>query len=102
MIAPVLQELLQGARSPLHFRKLLRSLQTLPRFAPANPFAHARDAALLYARCRWDGVTLRSSIDCSIAMCAIEAGQPLLHADADFDRIARIDARLKIVDSGEL
>ena len=97
LIAPVWQELLQGARSAAHFRALLNGLRTLPRFVPADAFVHARDAALLYARLRWEGVTLRSSIDCSIALCAIEAGRPLLHADADFDRIARVDRRLKIV-----
>ncbi len=97
MVPPVLQELLQGARGAAHFERLLRGIESLPRFSPADAFTHARDAALLYARLRWEGVTIRSSTDCSIALCAIEAGEPLLHADQDFDRIARVDRRLRVV-----
>jgi predicted nucleic acid-binding protein len=35
------------------------------------------------------GVTIRSSVDCLIAACAIRNGLPILHSDRDFDAIAR-------------
>ena len=60
-----------------------------------NGHETARHAALLYARCRWRSITIRSPNDCLIAACAIEAEQPLLHADRDFERIASIEPRLK-------
>ncbi len=59
MIPPVLQELLQGARSAAHFDGLQRGIESLPRFSPADAFTHARDAALLCARLRREGVTIR-------------------------------------------
>ena len=51
---------------------------------------------MLYARCRWQGITIRSPNDCLIAACAVEAGEPLLHADRDFERIAAIEPRLRL------
>ncbi len=54
----------------------------------------ARYASLLYARCRWCGISIRSANHCLIAACAIEAGEPLLHADRDFERIAIVEPKL--------
>ena len=39
---------------------------------------------------RLDGVTVRSTVDCLIAQCAIESRLILLHHDTDFKRIARV------------
>ena len=50
----------------------------------------------LYARCRWEGITLRSPNDALIAACAIESGEPLLHADVDFERMAQFEPRLRL------
>lgn len=91
----VYQEVLQGARDPRHFARLQEQLEEVRPFVPASGRGTARLAAWLYARCRWDGITLRSPNDCVIAACAIEADEPLLHADADFDRIAAIEPRLR-------
>jgi hypothetical protein len=91
----VLQEVLQGARDPAHFVRLQQQLAEVRPFVPESPRETALQAAWLYARCRWAGVALRSPNDCLIAACAIEAEEPLLHADADFDRIASIEPRLR-------
>lgn len=91
----VLQEVLQGARDPGHFMRLREQLAEVPPFVPPDSRATAHLAAWVYARCRWQGVTLRSPNDALIAACAIESGEPLLHADGDFDRIASIEARLR-------
>ena len=39
---------------------------------------------------RRTGVTVRSSVDCLIAVCAIRNDLTLLHHDRDFDQLARI------------
>jgi len=93
----VLQELLQGARSPADFVRLELQLERLPR--PSDPPARdlARDAALLYARCRWRGLTIRSPNDCLVAACAIAAGMPLLAHDRDFVSIAAVEPTLVLM-----
>ncbi len=90
----VLLEVLRGASSHREFLRLERAFLTLPRFVPADPRQLARNAAHLYARCRWAGFTPGSGNDCVIACCAIEAGQPLLHEDRDFVRIAQVEPAL--------
>jgi hypothetical protein len=47
------------------------------------------EAAALFRACRAGGETLRSIADCLIAVPAIRAGVPVLHNDADFDKLAR-------------
>jgi hypothetical protein len=93
----VFQEVLQGARDPRHFVRLQEELEAVRPFMSGSPRETARLAAWLYARCRWEGITLRSPNDCVIAACAIEADEPLLHADVDFERIATFDPRLKLI-----
>ena len=46
-------------------------------------------AAALYRTCRRGGETVRKLIDCLIAATAIRSGVAVLHADADFDTLAR-------------
>jgi len=91
----VFQEVLQGARDIPHFVRLQQQLEEVRPFLPEAPRQTARHAAWLYARCRWEGITLRSPNDCLIAACAVEADEPLLHADRDFERIASIEPRLR-------
>jgi predicted nucleic acid-binding protein len=91
----VLQEVLQGARDPQHFVRLQEQLEQVHPLVLAAPRETARYAAWLYARCRWERITLRSPNDCVIAACAVEAAEPLLHADRDFTRIATIEPRLR-------
>ena len=45
-------------------------------------------AASLYRAARTQGVTIRKKLDCLIAAPCVRTGAPLLHADADFDRLA--------------
>lgn len=94
---PVLQEVLQGAESAERFTKWQRSIGELPMLFHPDQRALSRDAAKLYARCRWRGVTPRSANDCLIAQYAIHAGVPLLHHDRDFPAIAAVEPRLKLL-----
>jgi hypothetical protein len=91
----VLQEVLQGARDPAQFVRLREQLEEVRPFVSQDSRALAQLAAWLYARCRWQGITLRSPNDALIAACAIESGEPLLHADVDFERIATVEPRLR-------
>ena len=93
----VYREVLQGARNTQHFMRLQSALEELSPYASPDPFELARSASLLYAQCRWQGITIRSPNDCLIAACAIEADMPLLHADRDFLTLALIDKRLKLI-----
>ena len=93
----VYREVLQGASSPQNFMRLQVALDELSPYTSPDPSELARNAALLYARCRWQGITIRSPNDCLIAACAIEANVPLLHADRDFLTLASVDKRLKLI-----
>jgi len=95
--AVVLQEVLQGARDASHFVRLQSQLDQLPLFEPDDVGELHRQAALLYARCRWRGVTVRSPIDCVVAACALEADLPLLAMDRDFSGMASIEPKLQLV-----
>jgi predicted nucleic acid-binding protein len=84
---PVRMEVLAGARDGRHLRDLrgllarATTIETLP-----VDYEHA---ATLYRTCRLGGETVRKVIDCLIAAHAVRVGVPLLHADADYDALAR-------------
>ena len=92
----VYQEILQGARSPVHFTKLKSYFRTLPFLNPAHPIETWEDAAELYVRCRQRGYTPRSPHDCLVARIAVEHRTPLLHDDRDFELIAEAEPRLRL------
>ncbi len=93
----VLQETLQGARNSEVFQRWRKVLMTFPMLQTPDPRDTAISAADLYARCRWSGITPRSGNDCLIAVSCIELGQPLLQRDRDFERIAALEPRLRLV-----
>lgn len=94
----IVQEVLQGARDEAEFSLLRNSLRPVSRLEPADGMAAAIAAAHLYARCRWAGVTIRSPLDCLIAVVAIEHRMPLLSEDRDFSAIRNADPRLKLIE----
>lgn len=84
---PVRMEVLAGARSDDHLRNL-RGLLARATLVSTEAIDY-EDAAALYRSCRRRGETVRRLIDCLIAAVAIRADIPVLHADVDFDVIAR-------------
>jgi predicted nucleic acid-binding protein len=50
--------------------------------------ARPRDAHTSSGVARRSGVTIRKTLDCLIAVPCVRTAAPLLHADADFDRLA--------------
>ena len=89
---PVIQEVLQGFRDEQPFRLARESLYAFP-IVESPLDSSVFDAAVdLYRRGRQAGVTVRSSIDCLIAACALRHGLTVLHRDRDFGALARVSA----------
>ncbi len=84
---PVRMEVLAGARDEHHLRDL-RGLLGRATQVPTEP-ADYEGAATLYRVCRGRGESVRKLIDCLIAATAIRASTPVLHADHDFEVLAR-------------
>lgn len=94
---PVHMEVLAGARSESHLRDLRRLLARTS-VLPTEAIDY-EEAAALYRTCRRGGETVRRLIDCLIAAIAIGADLPVLHADGDFDALARHTAlRIEPID----
>lgn len=85
----VLMELLAGARNRRELEALSEQLRgfTMLRLDPLQGY---EEAASLFRSARRQGITIRKMTDCLIAVPVMKAGASLLHADADFDRIAQV------------
>ena len=97
LTAAIFQEVLQGARDEAQIAVLNQELANFPLCEPVDARAVARKAAEMYARCRWRGVTIRSSNDCLIAAIAIEHGKPLMTLDRDFEHLRGVDSSLQLL-----
>ena len=84
---PVRMELLAGARDEHHLGDL-RGLLARGSLLTTEP-ADYEAAAALYRACRGGGETVRKLIDCLIGATAIRMSIPVLHADNDFEVLAR-------------
>lgn len=87
----VMTEVLQGLRSTSEARLVERQLREFPvlRLQRIEDFVLAAE---LYRTARGKGVTIRRTLDCLIAAPCVRTGAPILHADADFDRLASCTA----------
>jgi predicted nucleic acid-binding protein len=83
----IFAEVLQGVSTEDEAEVVERHLRAFPvlRLEGLEDFALA---AGLYRTARGAGVTIRKTLDCLIAAPCVRTGAPLLHADADFDRLA--------------
>lgn len=83
----IFTEILQGLASDSEARMVEEHLRAFPvlRLEGLDDFVLA---AGLYRTARRKGVTIRNTLDCLIAAPCVRTGAPLLHADADFDRLA--------------
>jgi predicted nucleic acid-binding protein len=84
---PIRMELLAGARDERHLKDL-RGLLARGSLLPTQPTDY-EGAAALYRACRRGGETVRRMIDCLIAATAIRTAATILHADRDFEVLAR-------------
>jgi hypothetical protein len=93
---PVVQETLQGFREESAFRKAREAMLSLPMVEAPLRLEVVDDAVALYRSGRRSGLTMRSSVDCLIAACALRHGLTVLHLDRDFEllkQISPLDAR---------
>lgn len=87
---PIVQEVLQGIDDDDKFEEMRDALYDLRAIEDPLTGELFHEAILLYRAARKEGVTVRSSVDCLIAACAIRHGATVLHRDRDFDHLARI------------
>lgn len=80
-------EVFAGARDEQHLLALRRLLARAV-ILPTRP-ADFEMAGALYRQCRRRGETVRKLMDCLIAAHALREHLPVLHADADFEVLAR-------------
>jgi predicted nucleic acid-binding protein len=87
---PVVQEVLQGFREDVAYRLAHQAMLALPIVESPMSAAVFEDAIGLFRRARRQGLTVRSSVDCLIAACALRHDLEVLHRDRDFPKIARV------------
>jgi predicted nucleic acid-binding protein len=83
----ILTEILQGLRTEADVRRVERRLAPFEILC-LDELDDFRRAAALYRAARRKGITIRRTLDCLIASVCIREDVALLHADADFDRLA--------------
>lgn len=87
---PIVQEVLQGFRHDHAFRIAREAMFALPIVQSPMERPVFEDAVQLYRTARRRGLTVRSSVDCLIAACAIRHGLTVLHTDRDYTSLSRI------------
>lgn len=86
----IYMEILQGAKDQHSFDQLRSYFRGQQFYRFTDPEQSNASAAQIYFDCRRQGVTVRSTLDCLIAQCAIEHELILLHHDRDFKQMATI------------
>jgi predicted nucleic acid-binding protein len=89
---PVIQEVLQGFRDERAFRVARDAMFALQ--VVENPLRRevVEEAIDLYRIARRTGWSVRSSVDCLIAACALRHQLTVVHRDRDFSTLARVTA----------
>jgi predicted nucleic acid-binding protein len=87
---PVIQEVLQGFREEAAYRRARDAMLALP--IVESPLAETvfLQAIDLYRSARRRGLTVRSSVDCLIAACAVRHDLEVLHRDRDYATLAEV------------
>jgi predicted nucleic acid-binding protein len=87
---PVVQEVLQGFRDEAPFRRAREAMLAMQIVEAPLGVELVLEAAQLYRAARRVGATVRSSVDCVIAACAIRHDLEVQHADRDYPALARV------------
>ena len=87
---PVIQEVLQGFDDERAFRVAHLAMHALPCVEAPVTRALVDAAVDVYRRARRAGVTVRSSTDCLIAVCATRHHLTVVHHDRDFTALATV------------
>jgi len=89
---PIVQEVLQGFREEDAYRRARDAMLSFPIVESPLGSNVFLDAVGLYRAARRGGRTIRSSVDCLIAACAIRHDLEVLHRDRDFAVISQVSA----------
>lgn len=89
---PVIQEVLQGFDDERAFQIARTAMRALPCVEAPLTMALTERAVDIYRRTRRIGLTVRSSVDCLIAACAVRHHLTVVHHDRDFAAIAKVIA----------
>lgn len=87
---PVIQEVLQGFRNETAYRNATTMMFSLPVVESPLEEQVFRQAVDLFRTARRVGLTIRSSVDCLVAACALRHDLTILHADRDYTALARV------------
>lgn len=87
---PVVQEVLQGFADERAHRISREAMLALPTVESPIGEGVVLEAVDLYRAARRAGFTVRSSVDCLIAACALRHDLTVLHRDRDFPALARV------------
>jgi len=87
---PVVQEVLQGFRDQRAFNLARQAMLALPMVESPLGESVFSTAIDLYRGARRAGLTVRSSVDCLIAACALRNDLEVLHRDRDFAALSRV------------
>ena len=87
---PVIQEVLQGFRDERAFRLAREAMLALPAVESPLGAGVVEEAVGLYRAARRQGLTVRSSVDCLIAACAMRNDLTVLHRDRDYPVLAKM------------
>ena len=89
---PVVQEVLQGFADERAYRVAREAMLSLP--IVESPLAEETvlEAVALYRAARRAGRTVRSSIDCLIAACAVRHDLEIVHRDRDYASLAAVSS----------
>ncbi len=87
---PIVQEVLQGFDREADFRRASEAMWSLPMIESPLAPGVVSEAIDLYRRARRAGITVRSSVDCLIAACALRHDLAVLHVDRDFTNLAKV------------
>lgn len=89
---PVVQEVLQGFDDERAYRTAREAMLAMPIVESPLGEEVILEAIELYRAARRSGVTVRSSVDCLIAVCALRHDLEVVHRDRDFPSLARVCA----------
>jgi predicted nucleic acid-binding protein len=87
---PVIQEVLQGFGDERAFRKAREAMAAMPIVESPLRASVFDEAVDLYRLARRGALTVRSSVDCVIAACALRHDLTIVHRDRDYGAIAKI------------
>jgi len=89
---PVVQEVLQGFRDEKAFQIAREAILSFPIVETPMTESLFLEAVALYRTARRQGLTIRSSADCLIAVCALRNDLVVLHKDRDFTALSEVSA----------